>query len=160
VDGRGAAVSKGLRAALTVQAFSEKPQPDWWLPSLAANFAMPATRRTYREEMVGFGDGSDLDPSRIALPVLVIHGSDDRLVPIAVGRALARLAPNARLIEVDGGSHMLPVTDADLLADEVARGRPPIRRASAVNRSTVSGSILQNPCRLRCRSGSQTLSCA
>jgi pimeloyl-ACP methyl ester carboxylesterase len=41
-------------------------------------------------------------------------------VPVAVGRELARRAPNARLVLVPGGSHMLPVTHAELLADEIA----------------------------------------
>jgi pimeloyl-ACP methyl ester carboxylesterase len=54
------------------------------------------------------------------LPVLVIHGEDDRLVPVAVGHELARRAPNARLVLVPGGRHMLPVTHAELLAAEIA----------------------------------------
>lgn len=39
-------------------------------------------------------------------PFLVIHGTDDPLVPLDHGRATARLAPEARLVELDGAGHM------------------------------------------------------
>jgi pimeloyl-ACP methyl ester carboxylesterase len=63
------------------------------------------------------------DPAGIALPVVVVHGDDDRLVPVEVGRELARRAPNARLVLVPGGSHMLPITHAELLAEEITAAR-------------------------------------
>jgi pimeloyl-ACP methyl ester carboxylesterase len=53
------------------------------------------------------------------MPVLVLHGDDDRLVPLAVGRALAERAARGRLLVAEGGSHMLPVNRADWLADAI-----------------------------------------
>jgi 3-oxoadipate enol-lactonase len=50
------------------------------------------------------------------LPTLVVHGLDDRLVPVAHGRRLARLIPAARLIEIPHAGHLL-ATDAE---EEVA----------------------------------------
>ncbi|WP_277979753.1 alpha/beta fold hydrolase [Sphingomonas phyllosphaerae] len=44
----------------------------------------------------------------ITAPTLVIHGSDDPLVPPAGGRETARAIPGARLLEIDGMGHTLP----------------------------------------------------
>ena len=41
----------------------------------------------------------------IAMPVLVIHGTEDEVVPFAMGERLARTFPNARLVAVAGGGH-------------------------------------------------------
>jgi pimeloyl-ACP methyl ester carboxylesterase len=44
----------------------------------------------------------------IRLPTLVVHGTDDPLVPKAAGREVARLVPGAKLLELDGMGHDLP----------------------------------------------------
>jgi len=46
------------------------------------------------------------------LPTLVLHGGEDRLVPIAHGRELARAIPGARFVELPDAGHML-LTDAE-----------------------------------------------
>jgi pimeloyl-ACP methyl ester carboxylesterase len=52
----------------------------------------------------------------IAAPVLLISGDADSISPIAVGRRLLELLPNARLHVVKGGGHDLAVTHADEVA--------------------------------------------
>jgi acetyl esterase/lipase len=52
------------------------------------------------------GDRPDLDPARMPAPagrIVVVHGRDDDIVPLAVGRSYTRRQPDADLIEVDGG---------------------------------------------------------
>lgn len=112
-------LARGMQAQVSRRAFSEGPEPDWWRPNLAANFARPHTSTSWRREGAAMMDPPVPEPSSLALPVLVLHGDDDRLVPVEVGRELARLARNARLVVVPGGSHMLPITHPDLLADEI-----------------------------------------
>lgn len=46
--------------------------------------------------------------ARITAPTLVIHGSEDPLVPPAGGRDTARAIPGARLLEIEGMGHTLP----------------------------------------------------
>ena len=62
------------------------------------------------------------DLKKIDVPTLVVHGSDDQIVPIdAAGKASAKIVKNAKLIIYDGAPHGLPTThkdrlNADLLA--------------------------------------------
>jgi pimeloyl-ACP methyl ester carboxylesterase len=56
-------------------------------------------------------EGSDMPYERlreIAVPALVIHGTDDPLFPPAHGEALAREIPAAELLLIDGLGHELP----------------------------------------------------
>ncbi|HXC76082.1 MAG TPA: alpha/beta hydrolase [Candidatus Acidoferrum sp.] len=46
--------------------------------------------------------------SRLRAPVLVIHGTDDVLVPIENGRRVANAVPGARLLEFERMGHNLP----------------------------------------------------
>jgi len=48
---------------------------------------------------------SELLAPRIDLPVLVLHGSRDEIVPIELGRALSTRFPHARFLEVTGAGH-------------------------------------------------------
>ena len=53
---------------------------------------------------------SRIEPLRsVRIPALVVHGTDDRLVPVDNGRKVAGAIPGARIIEIDGMGHQLPV---------------------------------------------------
>ncbi|HMN93165.1 MAG TPA: alpha/beta fold hydrolase [Hydrogenophaga sp.] len=71
------------------------------------------------------GDRSPLLP-RITQPTLVIHGTDDPLVPLACGEELARRIPGARTDFIAGMGHDLPdallARFAQGMADNAARG--------------------------------------
>jgi pimeloyl-ACP methyl ester carboxylesterase len=41
----------------------------------------------------------------IRIPVLIIHGTADRVVPIENSRELAEQVENSRLVEVEGADH-------------------------------------------------------
>ncbi len=55
------------------------------------------------------GDGGPFNRARVAAdltcPLLVLHGTDDPIVPIAEAHDIANAAPNARLIKVPGAGH-------------------------------------------------------
>jgi non-heme chloroperoxidase len=54
------------------------------------------------------------DLSRVDVPTLVIHGDDDRVVPLAAaGQRTAKLVKGARLVVVKGGPHCITWTHAD-----------------------------------------------
>ena len=100
----GAKVSEGVRNA-------------FWLQSMMAGmpasyFCIKAFSETDQTE----------DLKKIDVPVLLIHGTDDQIVPIdAAARAGVKLLRNARLVEYQGAPHGLCTTmkdrvNADLLA--------------------------------------------
>ena len=48
------------------------------------------------------------DLGKVAVPTLVIHGSDDALVNVSGGRATAAAVPGSELVVIDGMGHDLP----------------------------------------------------
>ena len=80
--------------------------------------ALPGTVDSWLAEERNDGY-SKLRPEAIEAPTLVLHGSDDHAVRVAVAEDLARRLPHAELVVVEGGSHMLPVTHPDLVASRV-----------------------------------------
>lgn len=48
---------------------------------------------------------SKSDVARVSIPVLTIHGTQDRNAPYGAGREWAMLLPNARLLTIDGAAH-------------------------------------------------------
>ncbi len=112
-------VARGLRSVFSVQAFSEGPQPDWWMTHVHANLDNPTALRAWREEGARFGS-EELYLEAAPQPILLIHGDDDRSAPLAISEWFHRNAADSELVVIDGGSHMLPITHADLLADRIA----------------------------------------
>jgi len=58
--------------------------------------------------------------ARITAPTLVIHGADDPLVPVEGGRDTAASIPGARLKEIPGMGHDLPLGLVDEIAGAIA----------------------------------------
>jgi pimeloyl-ACP methyl ester carboxylesterase len=69
-------------------------------------FHPEGTARQY----VAIGVTGDRRPglATIAAPTLVIHGTDDPLVPIEAGRDIANTIPGAAILEIEGMGHDLP----------------------------------------------------
>ncbi|MEO3810203.1 alpha/beta fold hydrolase [Sphaerisporangium sp. B11E5] len=55
----------------------------------------------------------------IAVPVLVLHGTEDPLFPLPHGRALADEIPDARLLPLEGVGHELPRTAWDVVVPAI-----------------------------------------
>jgi len=53
---------------------------------------------------------------RISAPTLVIHGSEDLIVPVENGRMLAERIPGARYVELPGSGHNLPPEEPETFA--------------------------------------------
>jgi pimeloyl-ACP methyl ester carboxylesterase len=56
----------------------------------------------------------------VAAPTLVIHGTDDPLVPVQGGRDTAKAISGAQLIEYPGMGHDIPIELVDEMADAIA----------------------------------------
>lgn len=66
----------------------------------------------------------------LALPVLVIHGSDDRIVPLASAEELCRRLPAAELKVISGAGHVPTLTRALEVAEAIDLFFAPERRAA------------------------------
>ncbi len=55
----------------------------------------------------------------IRVPTLVIHRSEDRVIPVESGRYLAEHIPDAKLVELPGQDHFPFVGDMDAIVDEI-----------------------------------------
>jgi pimeloyl-ACP methyl ester carboxylesterase len=120
-------VGRAVMAAMSKNAFSDAPEPAWWLPQLAANMAAPNTPRSFHGEVARFSEGdASIDPVTVGQPILLLHGDDDRLAPLALGQWIESHARNADLEVIPGGSHMLPITHTDLVADRIAAFAKPV----------------------------------
>jgi non-heme chloroperoxidase len=54
------------------------------------------------------------DIGQIDVPTLILHGSADRILPVAgQGRRLHAALPGARYVEIEGGPHVMGVTHAE-----------------------------------------------
>lgn len=73
-----------------------------------------AEQRAFVEEMPALARRL---PS-LGVPATIVAGSRDRICPPSDAHKLARVLPNARLIEVDGG-HLLPQQHPDVVADAI-----------------------------------------
>jgi pimeloyl-ACP methyl ester carboxylesterase len=109
-----------------VEAFaSERAVPAGFLESSRAALELPGTFTAFVAEQRQNDIGS-LHPERIDLPALVLHGTEDHLVPYEVGQHLQTQLPRSKFDTVFDGSHMLPVTHPDRVAQaihDLAQGR-------------------------------------
>lgn len=63
----------------------------------------------------------DRELGTLSVPTVVIHGSEDRLVPTRAGRHTAACIPDARLEIIDGLGHDLPPVARTRIAELLAR---------------------------------------
>jgi pimeloyl-ACP methyl ester carboxylesterase len=57
--------------------------------------------------------------AKLTVPALVLHGGEDRLVPVAWGKELADTLPNARFVEFPGAGHNYMIAGGDKANDAV-----------------------------------------
>jgi pimeloyl-ACP methyl ester carboxylesterase len=67
----------------------------------------PTAARAAARDFWLFEHRWDVDLTQMTVPCDIWHGTEDRNVPVAHARYIAKLCPTARLHIVDGGGHML-----------------------------------------------------
>jgi non-heme chloroperoxidase len=82
----------------------------------------------------GWLDDFGADIKQIDIPTLILHGTADRILPIGgQGRRLHAALPDARYVEIEGGPHVMCVTHATEVNDELLaflRQPAPVRAAA------------------------------
>jgi non-heme chloroperoxidase len=88
-------------------------QASWNIAAGASATASLASVPTWHEDF-------RKDLARVDVPTLVIHGDEDRIVPItAAGLRTAKLIKGARLLVVKGGPHCITWTHAEEINAEL-----------------------------------------
>jgi len=82
--------------------------------------ALPARQGTVQLQIQAvYGHDTQARLGEIAAPTLVVHGTEDKMIPVANGELIASLLPDARLEILDGVGHMFwweqPERSAELL---------------------------------------------
>lgn len=73
------------------------------------------------EAQLGAAVGADLGEALdgLRLPALVLHGGEDRVVPVGNGRLLGEALTDGRYVELEGTGHLCAVESADRVGDEL-----------------------------------------
>jgi non-heme chloroperoxidase len=88
-------------------------QASWNVAAIASPTASLACVPTWHEDFRN-------DVARIDVPTLVIHGAEDRIVPItAAGQRTAKLIKGARLVTIKDGPHAVGWTHAEEVNSEL-----------------------------------------
>lgn len=96
----------------------------------AERVAFPTPTAVWKQQFRAAGAfGRDgLDATSVEIPALVVHGTDDRVVPYENGARLARQLPNARLETWAGAGHLCFLEEPDrfqsLLANWLEQRHP------------------------------------
>jgi pimeloyl-ACP methyl ester carboxylesterase len=100
----------------------------WLTDEPKATALFTAMAEAFRQGVVGYahdiwvqGRAWSFDPSTITCPVIVAHGEDDRLVPIAHSRHTASLIPGVEMRLVPGVGHLSLLDEFPDLAAEILR---------------------------------------
>ncbi len=121
----------GLGSDLLTDIFA--PDADAGTRRALARYQRAASSAETAVALLGLAYDLDVRPAlpRISAPTLVLHRRGDRAVPVAEGRALADAIPGARLVELEGRSHLPASGDTQALVEELRGflGLPRLRRA-------------------------------
>lgn len=130
-----ALVAQSMGGVVAVQAASRRPDRVSHVVLTAtsggidlASFGVADWRADYR---TAFPDAADwiyqpardlsVEFRRLRMPVLLVWATRDAISPLAVGRHLASLMPQARLVEIDSDDHWVVRAHAAQVAGEIVK---------------------------------------
>jgi len=94
--------------------------PERIAEDVAQRLAHPFSEQAYRAQLFAAALHDCHDQlNRIRVPTLVVHGDDDRMVPVQNGRMIAERIAGAQLLELPGTGHLYP-TEAPHVDEEIA----------------------------------------
>ena len=82
-----------------------------------AGDAMPAGREAQAAAVAAFDATDRL--GELSVPTLVLHGTDDRVLPVGNADLLAGLLPHATVERIDGGPHLFVIEERDAVDDRI-----------------------------------------
>ncbi|MCR6712904.1 MAG: alpha/beta hydrolase [Demequina sp.] len=93
---------------------------DWaWFNEVVGKAEASGSEPFIDDDVASVGDWG-FDPSDIRVPTLLVHGTDDRVVPVTHSRWLADHIDGAELLEVPNAGHLAVMAAAERVLDWVA----------------------------------------
>jgi pimeloyl-ACP methyl ester carboxylesterase len=106
IGGKGWPIDEAKTRADAARAYDRMYYPEGFLRQITAIMSAPS-------RVAALGE--------LTMPVLVIHGTDDTLVPPDNGRITAKAVPHAELIEIEGMGHDLPEPVVPQLVEAIVK---------------------------------------
>lgn len=104
------------------------PDMDLFKDAQAGPALMSAVTEAFRQGVVGYaqdvvvqGRPWPFDAGSIAVPVHVVHGEMDTVIPLAHSRHTSQLIPGSTLRVLSGHGHMTPVSELPAIASALVR---------------------------------------
>lgn len=99
----------GITASRLLGAMFYEPPPD--MAAIKAEYVRPARIRGSMDGLIAMmrdmaRDG-EVDTSRVTMPVLLLYGAHDAIVPLSVAQEIRSRIPHARLVVVERAAHGL-----------------------------------------------------
>jgi pimeloyl-ACP methyl ester carboxylesterase len=116
------AIAMGIRVARVIGSPGYPADEDRLRARVVANFERSFYPEGARRQLAAAIDDGDrrMRLRAVTAPTLVLHGVDDPLIPVEGGRDTAANIQGARLHEIKGMGHDLPLELVDEVADAVA----------------------------------------
>jgi pimeloyl-ACP methyl ester carboxylesterase len=113
----------------------------------------PSLSEYYRQAAAGARFNASATVRNISCPTLVIHGSQDRYVPVANAAALAEAIPDSRLRVIEDAGHLVFIEQAKEVNEEITSFLKPRRmKLSRIPTRQMAGRLVE-----RAREASQRL---
>ena len=106
-----------------VESMTPKFTPDEWLQSYARASMERQQPAAYIAALKAMAERQDSTPllSTLKIPVVIVHGDADALVPVDRAREVKAALPQAHLVEISGAGHMPMMEDKDRTAEALKR---------------------------------------
>lgn len=103
----------------------------WWARMQRLSASPGAARR-----LIASYTNIDARPALglVQAPTLVLHRTDDHMIPVELGREIAEGVKGARMVEFPGMDHLLPTGNVDLIVDEIAEFLTGVKPAAEPDR--------------------------
>ena len=106
-------------ANLVADPAAQRPLLDQMVGPRLAAALRPGAETAFRRMFEPDPGVTHIDLERISCPVLLLHGAQDRVAPVAVSQRLAEALPHARLAVVEGAGHWIHVDQPAAFCEHV-----------------------------------------
>jgi 2-hydroxymuconate-semialdehyde hydrolase len=106
-------------ANLVADPSAQRPLLDQMVDSRLTSALRPGAETAFRRMFEPDPNVVHIDLARIGCPVLLLHGAQDRVAPVAVSQRLAEVLPDARLVVIEGAGHWIHVDQPAAFCEHV-----------------------------------------